>query len=652
MNSLLSEIISKLGKPSLELNENNIKRIQKRFPVPNDYKILWADIIALNGHPAGVVVTKQALIVKASQQEVKRINDEIAIINKELPKSGKKSKINYRYRIIPWENYDPESYTVEAFQDAAGNICYQFYENGEALAQFVNKSFFDLILNYNSNFSKEKMIKESVIEQSTLISINTVHAGNILFNATYNSDVSKTGHGNYAERASSILDILNGERSSVVGMDNAKNGPDKIVNSMQVQCKYCKTPYYSINACFEKDELGHKRFRYYDLNGAPMRIEVSFDQYSDVVEYMKKYILDGNVPGVSNPEEAYNIIRRGKITYNQARNLARSGTIEAIVFDTVTGAYESLIPLGLSAVVTFAKVYWNTRDVKKATKCALSVGIQVFGFSLISSVFASQLARTSVAALFKNGVVNVAAIIGPTNQRYFVNAYRAIAGKKPLQHSARIPKSFDHFISSNLITEGAIFAMFALPDTYMVFSGKISSAQYTKNMLVQLSSCAGSYVGTTASGALLSKASRNMSKISSDLIYFGSGMLVGWVISCSVKALLDLAWEDDAIILERLFNSILTNMQIEYMLSDEEQNELIEELDASKDQIRKVQQQLLTSSSQSEDVRKFLKPRFDAIVRKRTKITESEVVGLNSELFAFCQDLVGVVAEEGETDEM
>ena len=41
-------------------------------------------------------------------------------------------------------------------------------------------------------------------------------------------------------------------------------------------------------------------------------------------------------------EETKNIVREGKLTYNQALNLAKAGTIESITFDAYTGAVNRL----------------------------------------------------------------------------------------------------------------------------------------------------------------------------------------------------------------------------------------------------------------------------------------------------------------------
>ena len=68
---------------------------------------------------------------------------------------------------------------------------------------------------------------------------------------------------------------------------------------------------------------------------------------------------------------AYDIIRKGKLTYNQALNLAKAGTIESITFDVATGAVTCLSAFGISSVAAFAQVFWVTKDYKKAAKSAL-----------------------------------------------------------------------------------------------------------------------------------------------------------------------------------------------------------------------------------------------------------------------------------------
>ena len=89
-----------------------------------------------------------------------------------------------------------------------------------------------------------------------------------------------------------MFDRLHGEKSTVVGRDNAKNGPDKLVDGNPIQCKFCKSPESSVGACFKKNpETGQMEYRYYDIkSGNPMKVEVPADQYDKAVAAMKRRI--------------------------------------------------------------------------------------------------------------------------------------------------------------------------------------------------------------------------------------------------------------------------------------------------------------------------------------------------------------------------
>jgi len=60
MDLILKELVNRLPHPDIELTESNIKKIYRLIPVPNDYRILWADIMSFGGYPAGVVITEQS----------------------------------------------------------------------------------------------------------------------------------------------------------------------------------------------------------------------------------------------------------------------------------------------------------------------------------------------------------------------------------------------------------------------------------------------------------------------------------------------------------------------------------------------------------------------------------------------------------------
>ena len=354
MDDILKKLISQLPNSPTELDKVNVKKIHEYIPVPTDYKIIWADISSFGGYPAGIIITDRGLVVKATRDEVKHSNKLIKEQKKESELKEKVKPLKMIYQIIPWEYYSPDEYEVTSFDDGRGKKRYTLKAGNMELAQFESKALYNMFQSYKKTITEQQ---ESIatVENSTFSAINTVNVEGVMFNATYGAEQSKTGHGIYAEEAGAILDRLSGEHSTVVGRNNAKNGPDKIVNSSPIQCKYCKTAYSSVNSCFKNDPMtGTKAFRYYDLSGNAMRVEVPADQYFQALEYMKAKISNGQVLGVTDPNMANDIIRKGKLTYNQALNLAKAGTIESISFDATTGAVNCLSVFGISSIVAFA----------------------------------------------------------------------------------------------------------------------------------------------------------------------------------------------------------------------------------------------------------------------------------------------------------
>lgn len=628
MNSILEELIKELPEPEIELSDSNVKKIHRLIPVPNDYKILWADILSFGGYPAGIVITEQALIIKATKDDVKKNNAEIKSRNKELEKPQRVKPLKGIYQIIPWEYYSPDEYEIKTETDKKGNNRYFFMAGKNNLAEFKNPALYKFFETFNTIILDEQRKAEEIIENYTISSVNSINAEGAMFNAAYGADQSKTGHGIYAEEAGAILDIIAGENSTVVGRDNAKNGPDKIVNASPVQCKYCKTAYSSVNACFKADASGLKSFRYFDLNGNPMKIEVPSDQYTQAIEYMKKNISNGQVPGVTDPDAAYDIIRKGKLSYNQALNLAKAGTIESIAYDAGSGAITCLSALGISSVVTFAQVYWNTKDYKKAARYALMAGLQVYGLSLAGGIIASQLSRTGAANVVKPVFANVAKQLDPKTVQEIINSFRALAGKKAI-YGAAAQKSFAKFLGSNAITEGVLFLVFSIPDIYKVCSGKISGAQYVKNMLSLVGSFAGSIAASVGAGALIGqKVGEGVNEKVGSAIGLAAGAAGGLLVGTGVKVVGNLIHEDDAVITTRMFNAVMLNLLIEYMLSETEQNKLIELLDQDGKGLKKLQQGILKSPAQAQEIDEYLRPKFDDIVRQRDRISEDEECNL------------------------
>ena len=76
MDPLLKKLVDDLPTPKKELKKKQLRKIREYMPVPNDHKVLWADMLSFGGYPAGIVITDRAMIVKATRAEVKVQNAE------------------------------------------------------------------------------------------------------------------------------------------------------------------------------------------------------------------------------------------------------------------------------------------------------------------------------------------------------------------------------------------------------------------------------------------------------------------------------------------------------------------------------------------------------------------------------------------------
>ena len=64
-----------------------------------------------------------------------------------------------------------------------------------------------------------------------------------------------------------------------------------------------------------------------------MLLEAPKDQYEQAVNLMREKIKEGKVAGVTDPEEAQTLVKAGCVTFKQARNIAKAGNIDSLLFD-------------------------------------------------------------------------------------------------------------------------------------------------------------------------------------------------------------------------------------------------------------------------------------------------------------------------------
>ena len=68
LQAMIEELQGVCGKPAHE----EVQKIQRCLPVPNDHVILWADMISYGGYPAGIALTDRAFISKAPKKQKRR----------------------------------------------------------------------------------------------------------------------------------------------------------------------------------------------------------------------------------------------------------------------------------------------------------------------------------------------------------------------------------------------------------------------------------------------------------------------------------------------------------------------------------------------------------------------------------------------------
>lgn len=434
--------------------------------------------------------------------------------------------------------------------------------------------------------------------------------------------VPKTGHGWTAERGNNLIDNLKGffkgEHSKIVGDTDIKNGADRVKiyadgTIYQIQSKYCSTASRSISACF--DEHGF-RYMYTDTQDSlsvlkPMSIEVPADQYDAAVEYMKNRIRNNEVPGVTDPEIAVDIVKKGNLTYQQAKHIAKAGTVESILYDSAHSCVTAASSFGISTAVSFALNLWNGESVEASIKESIFQGLKTGGISFIISVLSSQVAKTSINSAMVPASKVIVHALGPKVSAVIVNAFRpaanAIYGAAAMQSAAKL-------LRGNAITSTVTFVVLSAGDVADIIQGKISWKQLAKNASVSAIGITGGALGYIGGAAL------------GTAILPGAGTVVGIIVSVAAglganegaKALADLIAEDDADEMIQIIETQFPEIVTEYFLNEEEVNQSVTNLQAL------LTPQMLKQMYQHKDhedfARKLIEMAMDPVVAQRAYV--------------------------------
>jgi len=437
---------------------------------------------------------------------------------------------------------------------------------------------------------------------------------------------AKQGHGFAAERANHLVDSVKGKQARLVGDDFAKAGPDRLVDGIEIQSKYCASAKDTLNACFNRAGK-----LIYQTRGRPMKIEVPKDQYPEVVKLMAKKLQTGDVTAAAARKQARSIVVEGSIEYGTARRIVEAGKIESITFDAANGAMAAGVAGSVSVAVAYARAVWDGADTEAALRSACATGLKVGGVTWLSSVLAAQIGRTGIHALVRDGSSWMVKQIGSKATLNIANALgagqRVVGTELVKQGGARLTsKAAESFLtkamSANVITAAATTAILSAGDLYNVFTGHISKAQLFKNVVNTAAGVGGGMGGASlgaVQGALY-------------LSWIPGGVPVGAIVGALVgsigagtaaakvaRSVTDLLIEDDAVEMVRHLERVFVEEAQDYLLTRAEADCVMQALRTKWD-LREQMREMYASVDPEQYARWLIRPLVEAEAKRRKKV--------------------------------
>lgn len=367
----------------------------------------------------------------------------------------------------------------------------------------------------------------------------------------------QTGHGFAAEDANAFWDRIHFRKVSLDGRNNALDGPDRIVDGVQIQTKYCHNATSSVNAAF-KD--GH--YRYFDASGSPMTLEVPRDQYEEAVKLMEQKIRDGELgPTITDPSQASSLVKQGKYTYKQAQNIARAGNFDSLRFDAETGAVFALGAFTISFIIDIGLIAINNRKtgmpLEDIVYAALISSLKSGGIVFVTHIATQQLLRTQ---FFRDYVATVA----EKKARTVMNEIWSTR-KKKADAVGKVIKDNRQAVSERIRTgAGMTVVLFAVSETPIIIKyahGSISGRQASKDSIVNTMTILGGLISIPFGGW-----------VAFPIAIAGSvfGRKIGVLIS-------DLLGEDDSKNMQKLVTLAEIRLAEDYLLYTREEMQYVQD---------------------------------------------------------------------------
>ena len=232
--------------------------------------------------------------------------------------------------------------------------------------------------------------------------------------------------------------------------------------------------------------------------------------------------------------------RKGALTYKQARNLAKAGTVESLTYDAVNGTITASFAFGISTAINYAVQRLNGKSQTEALKASVQEGLKGGTLVFCSSVITSQLAKAGVMDIFIPSSEALVSAFG----KDFAKAVVSSTGKQLTQvSSANLAKSAAGILRTNALTAAVTLVVFTVPDAIDLFQGRISQKQFVKNFSVMAVVVFAGTIGSIAGGAAGSFLVPGVGTIPGTVV---GGILAGGLASAAASLIADYITDDDA----------------------------------------------------------------------------------------------------------
>lgn len=458
----------------------------------------------------------------------------------------------------------------------------------------------------------ETIIDEDIIDVSGYTSVSIQTVNDMLEQYKFSA---RQGHGFAAERGNNLADKIKGKNTIVVGDNNVKNGADRLIierngTKIWIQDKYYADAKAGINACF--DETG--MFRYIDGDGNPMQIEVPYDQYAEAVECMKAKIEEGKVQGITDPSEAETLVRKGALTYKQAQNLAKAGTVESLTYDATNGVVSATCAMGISILINYTVCRINGDTKEEAAHTAAEEGLKTGGLAFCSAVIAGQLAKTGAVDIFAPSSEALVKALGED----FAKALIQSTGKEVGEMSAQAAtKQAAKVLRSQTLVAVVTTVVFTVPDAIDLFNGRISKTQFVKNFSVTAASVVMGTAGSIGCSALGSAIAPGVGTAVGGVV---GGLVGGFAGGLGADAIADNIVEDDAEKMYAIVQNTFAQKCEDYLVTEAEAQIIVEQLKDMLDE--DMYKDMYQSENREEFIDEKLDPLFVQEMEKRPEIEE------------------------------